>query len=79
MIAFYISSHGFGHLTRCLAIAEVILNTTNHNIYIACDNKQNEFAKIYLKNYESRVIYNRVRTDVGLYNKQGSLEIDKAY
>ena len=34
-IIFYISSHGFGHLTRCLAIIEELLNRTPYNIYIS--------------------------------------------
>ena len=43
-IGFYISSHGFGHMTRCLGIMENILNTTYYNLYIVCGKIQNDFA-----------------------------------
>lgn len=74
---FYISSHGFGHLTRCLAQIDIILENTNKKIYIACGKKQIAFAKIYLSKYKNRVIYNNIETDVGFINKQDSLIVDK--
>ena len=76
-LAFYISSHGFGHMTRCLSIIENILKNTEYNIYIACDKFQNDFAKSYLKDYNDRVIYKDMVTDIGLINKKDSLEVDK--
>ena len=76
-VVFYISSHGFGYMTRCLAIMKKILETTNYSIYIACEKKHNEFAKIYLKNYSNRAIYKNMATDIGLVNKDKSLRIDK--
>lgn len=76
MIAFYISSHGFGHLTRCLAIIEKLLKKENYEIYLVCGENQVEFAKIYLKDYENRVKYSICDTDVGLINKYGTLEVD---
>ena len=75
-IAFYISSHGFGHLTRSLALIEEMLNITNNSIYICSNNAQVEFAKIYLSYYSSRVSYGVAVTDVGLLNKTNSLAVD---
>ncbi|WP_122641319.1 glycosyltransferase [Romboutsia sp. Marseille-P6047] len=76
-IAFYISSHGFGHMTRCLSIIENILSVTDYKIYIACDKPQNGFARSYLEKYKERIIYRDIKTDVGLVNKNDSLEVDK--
>lgn len=76
-IAFYISSHGFGHMTRCLSLIESILKNTQYNIYIACGKKQNYFARIYLSKYESRIMYKDLVTDIGLINKDNTLEVDK--
>ena len=76
-IALYISSHGFGHMTRCLSLIENILKNTQYNIYIACGKKQNDFARIYLSEYKSRIIYKYLVTDIGLINKENSLEVDK--
>ena len=55
-IALYISSHGFGHMTRCLGIMENILKTSDYNLYIVCNKKQNDFARIYLAEYKDRII-----------------------
>ena len=76
-IALYISSHGFGHMTRCLSLIENILKNTEYNIYIACGKKQNDFARIYLSKYKSRIIYKDLVTDIGLINKDNTLEVDK--
>ena len=78
MIAFYISSHGFGHLTRCLGHIEKYLLETNYNIYIVCGEKQIEFAKKYLNKYSvNRTSFKSMVTDIGLINKENSLEVDK--
>lgn len=76
-VVFYISSHGFGHMTRCLAIIEEILEKTNFKIYIACGKIQNDFAKIYLKDYHDRLLFREVITDIGLVNFRNSLTVDK--
>ena len=76
-IALYISSHGFGHMTRCLGIMENILKTSNYNLYIVCNKKQNDFVRIYLTKYKNRIIYKDLVTDIGLINKENSLEVDK--
>ena len=56
-IALYISSHGFGHMTRCLGIMQNILNTSDYNLYIVCGKRQNDFARTYLAKYKDRIIY----------------------
>lgn len=76
-IALYISSHGFGHMTRGLGIMENILKTSDYKLYVVCGNRQNDFARIYLAKYKDRIIYKDLVTDVGLVNKQNSLEVDK--
>lgn len=76
-IVFYVSSHGFGHLTRSLAVIEHILLNTLYNIYLCSNTKQIEFAKIYLENFDNRVKYSVKQTDIGLINKENSLDVDK--
>ena len=76
-IGFYISSHGFGHMTRCLGIMENILKASYYNLYIVCGKRQNDFARIYLAEYKDRIIYKDLVTDIGLVNKENSLEVDK--
>lgn len=75
-IVFYISSHGFGHMTRCLAIMEEILEKTNYHIYIASGKFQNDFARIYLAPYADRLILKDIVTDIGLINFPNSLKVD---
>jgi len=76
-IALYISSHGFGHMTRCLGIMKNILHTSDYNLYVVCGKIQNDFARIYLAKYKDRIIYKDLVTDIGLVNKENSLEVDK--
>lgn len=79
-IAFYISNHGLGHVTRCLALIEQILQTTTNNIYIAGGKNQNQFAKRYIDKYLSkyahRLTYNNIKTDVGLIRQKNSISVD---
>lgn len=75
-IAFYISSHGFGHLTRSLALIEDILKNTSKSLYICTGVPQVEFAKIYLDEYSDRIEYFEYKVDVGIVNKKNSLEVD---
>ena len=75
-LAFYASSHGFGHMTRCLAIIEELLETTDHLIYLASGAYQNSFARVYLARFGDRVTYKDIRTEVGLVNKDNSLQVD---
>ena len=75
-IAFYISSHGFGHLTRSLALIEHILKTTDMNLYICTGKAKNEFAKIYLEEFLPRLHFYDYKVDVGIVNKKNSLAVD---
>lgn len=77
MIAFYVSSHGFGHITRCIAIIEELLSTTQLGCYIVCDQPQIDFARQYLDRYLHRVSFAVRKTDIGLINKEQTLDIDK--
>lgn len=75
-IVFYISSHGFGHMTRCLAIIEEILEKTDYSIYIASGKFQNDFAGIYLDGHADRILFRNIDTDIGLVNCKNSLKVD---
>lgn len=75
-IAWYISSHGFGHMTRCLSLIESILKNSEYKVYIVCHKKQNDFARIYLSKFVDRIIYKDMVTDIGFVNKKNSLEVD---
>ncbi|WP_106449778.1 glycosyltransferase [Trichococcus alkaliphilus] len=75
-LAFYVSSHGFGHMTRCLAIIEELLETTDNMIYLASGAYQNSFARTYLARFGDRVVYKDIRTEVGLVNRENSLQVD---
>lgn len=75
-IAYYISSHGFGHLTRSLALIEGILKTTDYKMYICTGKAQVEFAQIYLRDYSDRLEYSQYKVDIGIVNKKNSLEVD---
>ena len=75
-LVFYVSSHGFGHMTRCLAIMEELLETTDNRIYVASGHYQNSFARTYLASFGDRVVYKDIRTEVGLVNKENSLQVD---
>lgn len=75
-IAFYVSSHGFGHMTRCLAIMEEILEKTDYAVYVASGAFQNGFARTYLTRFADRVIFKDFRTEVGLVTVENSLKLD---
>ena len=63
-------------MTRCLAIIEELLETTDHRIYLASGAFQNSFARVYLARFGDRVTYNDIRTEVGLVNQPNSLQVD---
>ena len=63
-------------MTRCLAILEELLDTTDHLIYLASGVYQNSFARVYLARFGDRVTYRDIRTEVGLVNKYNSLQVD---
>jgi UDP-N-acetylglucosamine transferase subunit ALG13 len=63
-------------MTRCLAIIEELLETTDHLIYLASGAYQNSFARTYLARFGDRVVYKDICTEVGLVNKENSLQVD---
>ncbi|MEG0425814.1 MAG: hypothetical protein RR523_01925 [Cetobacterium sp.] len=74
----YVSSHGFGHITRCIAQIEKKLEIDkSYNYIIICGENQINFTEIYLQKYLDRVILRKTLTDIGLINKVNSLEVDK--
>jgi uncharacterized protein (TIGR00661 family) len=75
-IAFYVSSHGFGHMTRCLAIMEELLEKTDYTIYVASGAFQNGFARTYLARFSDRIVYKDFQTEVGLVTVKNSLSVD---
>lgn len=77
MIAFYISSHGFGHLTRSLVHIEKYLKESEQDIYIVCGERQIEFARKYLEKFLNRLTFKEMITDIGLVNKENSLDVDR--
>lgn len=76
--AWYVSCHGFGHITRCIAQIEKKLEIDkNYKCIIICGRSQIEFTKLYLKQFLSRVVLKETTTDIGLVNKANSLDVDK--
>lgn len=73
---FYVSSHGFGHMTRNLAVMEEILEHTDNYIYLASGKLQNRFEKNYLNKYKHRLIFKDICTDIGLVNQQNTLMVN---
>ena len=63
-------------MTLYLEIIEELLERTDHLIYLASGAFQNRFARIYLARFGYRVIYRDIRTEVGLVNKDNSLQVD---
>ena len=63
-------------MTRCLSLIENILNRSEYKVYVVCDKKQNEFARIYLSRFSDRIMYKDIVTDIGFINKRNSLEVD---
>ena len=52
------------------------METTDHLIYLASGAYQNSFARVYLARFGDRVTYRDIRTEVGLVNKENSLQVD---
>ena len=52
------------------------METTDQLIYLASGAFQNSFARVYLARFGDRVTYRDIRTEVGLVNKDNSLQVD---
>lgn len=76
MIAIYVSSHGFGHMSRIVAILEYLLNW-DQEIYLVCGKEQIKYAKDIFCNYEQKIVYKELLTDIGLMNLENELEYNK--
>lgn len=85
-IAFYISDHGFGHISRCIPlIAETAKRMSElryHMIYVVCNEAHCKFAKANLEqmldvNHLGLIIFRVEHTDIGLLVKENSLEPDR--
>jgi UDP-N-acetylglucosamine transferase subunit ALG13 len=76
-IAFYISSHGFGHAARNIPIIHMLLEKDkNLMIIVKTMSNQLEFIKSSLEACSSRIAYYETLSDVGLILKEGSLQVD---
>lgn len=74
----YVSCHGFGHITRCIAqIEKKLEKNKSYSCIIICGESQINFTKLYLKEFLDRVILRETLTDIGLINKINSLDVDK--
>lgn len=72
-IAYYISGHGFGHISRSFEVIKFILANSADTKIFACTLRQ-DFVKTNLKN----LFFRKVQTDVGVYqNSSISLDIEK--
>lgn len=75
-VVFYVSSHGFGHMTRSLAVIEEIMKQTSYHVYLISGAYQNHFARNYLNKVADRMKYKDLQTDIGLVTVQDSLAVD---
>ena len=71
-VAFYISDHGFGHITRNLQVARELLDR-DYEVLIVTGQRQCLIASDYLRNRAQTVICN---TDAGLAVQPGEISID---
>lgn len=77
VIAFYISDHGFGHASRNIPIIRYILEVyKDTKVIIRTGNKQGEFIRDLVGDFNGRVSYFFDSMDVGLILKENSLDID---
>ena len=76
-IAFYISTHGYGHASRCVPIIEEMLKQDpNLMITVKTDATLARYMRGYLSSDRSRLRFVSIRTDVGLILKPGTMEVD---
>ncbi|PFR30835.1 hypothetical protein COK19_04015 [Bacillus cereus] len=73
---FYISEYGYGHATRCIALMREMLQVRNDIRIIVCHSYALRFIRDSLKEYEDRLIFHDVKTDVGYVLKEYSLVLD---
>ncbi len=86
-IFFFVSSFGFGHLTRTIAIIrEILRKKSDYCIHLFAPKDHCEFFKKSIKSdYQNRIRTYSIVTDMGLYYEEGELSpniaksISKAY
>lgn len=77
-ICFYVSDHGFGHITRNLSIILQLLKEDDVKISLVCGQRQLDFVRNYLpESLNKRINFRVMQTDIGLVLQEGTLEIDK--
>ena len=74
-IYFFVSSFGFGHLTRTIAIIREILRTDSEYIVhlFAPKNQCDFFIKSINNEYKNRIRTYPISTDMGLYYEKGEI------
>lgn len=77
-IAFYISSHGFGHASRNIPIIEALCSEAGIRIIVKTGKNQLDFMKQSLGSYSSKISFYEKETDIGLVLKEGTTEVDRA-
>lgn len=75
-IIFYVSNHGFGHLTRVMGIIEEILRVSDYKISLVSGEAQIQFAKKYLAQYGESIEFRYKNIDVGIICYENTLDVD---
>lgn len=80
-LVFYLSDHGFGHMSRNISVIASVIRRYDSYVYIVCGKRQLEFAKDVLgtmldEEQCSRIIYREEHTDIGLVLYDGTLDVD---
>lgn len=80
-LVFYLSDHGFGHMSRNISVIASVIRRYDSYVHIVCGKRQLEFAKDVLRNMLneeqcSRIIYREEHTDIGLVLYDGTLDVD---
>ena len=80
-LCFYLSDHGFGHISRNLPIIAEAARRTDGLLYLVCGARHLDFAKANLQEMLSphqlaRIRYRAEHTDVGLILQPGTLLVD---
>jgi UDP:flavonoid glycosyltransferase YjiC (YdhE family) len=75
-IAYYISDYGYGHASRSIAIIRELLRKDQSLRVVICHSFAMPFVQDSLSEFEVRVIYHVVKTDVGYVLHNQSLQAD---
>ncbi len=75
-LAYFVTDSGFGHITRSVAIINYLLEISDYNVIIISNRKQNNHARVALRQYEKRVSFANIDTDANTVFYPNSLEVD---